>query len=134
MPRASLRWLRAGAAALAAAMLIVGAPGRLHAQGYPDRPIRFILPFAPGGGTDIVGRIIAQRLSEQLGQQVAPNNRPGADSHLGIEMASKAKPDGYTIVLVAPDFTTGPSLYKSSTTIRRRTSHRSRWSPRLRTS
>ena len=111
--RAWLRRVRAGAAALAAAVLLAGAPGgSALAQGYPDRPIRFILPFAPGGGTDIVGRIIAQRLSEQLGQQVVPDNRPGAGSHLGIDLAAKAKPDGYTIVLVAPEITTGPSLYK----------------------
>ena len=56
--------------------------------------------------------MVGQRLSEQLGQTLVPENRPGAGSHLGIELAAKAKPDGYTIVLVAPEFTTGPSLYK----------------------
>jgi tripartite-type tricarboxylate transporter receptor subunit TctC len=96
-----------------AVALFVAVAGDVDAQAYPDRPIRFILPFAPGGGTDIVGRIIGQKLSEQLGQPVVPENRPGAGSHVGIEAASKAKPDGYTIVLVAPEFTTGPSLYKT---------------------
>ena len=105
---------RALATALAGAIALFGAlVAAVHAQAYPDRPIRFVLPFAPGGGTDIVGRIIGQKLSEQLGQPVVPDNRPGAGSHVGIEAASKAKPDGYTIVLVAPEFTTGPSLYKT---------------------
>jgi tripartite-type tricarboxylate transporter receptor subunit TctC len=95
--------------AIAAALPLSAA----HAQTYPDRPIQFILPFAPGGGTDILGRIVAQSLSPQLGQPVVPENRPGAGSHLGIALASKAKPDGYTMVITAPEFTTGPSLYKA---------------------
>jgi tripartite-type tricarboxylate transporter receptor subunit TctC len=98
------------AAISCAALLGTAAP--VSAQSYPAKPIRFILPFAPGGGTDIVGRIIAQKLSEQLGQPVVPENRPGAGSHVGIEIASKAPPDGYTIVIVAPELTTGPSLIK----------------------
>ena len=96
----------------AAATLFAALAAPAAAQPYPDRPIRFILPFPPGGGTDIVGRLVGQRLSEQLGQPLVVENRPGAGSHVGIELASKAKPDGYTIVLVAPEFTTGPSLYK----------------------
>ena len=97
----------------AVAFIVAGALGApVQAQTYPDRPIRFILPFPPGGGTDIVGRLVGQRLSEQLGQPLVVENRPGAGSHVGIEIAAKAKPDGYTIVLVAPEFTTGPSLYK----------------------
>lgn len=98
---------------VAGAALIAALPvSAVHAQAYPDRPIRFILPFAPGGGTDIIGRIVAQRLSDQLGQPVVPENRPGAGSHLGVEFASKAKPDGYTMVITSPEFTTGQSLYK----------------------
>ena len=96
------------AAAIAAAPLSAWA----QAAPYPDRPVKFILPFAPGGGTDIVGRIIAQKMSDQLGQPVVPENRPGAGSHVGIESAAKSKADGYTIVLVAPEITTGPTLYK----------------------
>ena len=96
----------------AAFVLLGGLASPAAAQAYPDRPVRFILPFPPGGGTDIIGRLVGQRLSDQLGQPLVVENRPGAGSHVGIEMASKAKPDGYTIVLVAPEFTTGPSLYK----------------------
>jgi tripartite-type tricarboxylate transporter receptor subunit TctC len=90
----------------------VSAPVGAQAPAYPDRPIRVLLPFPPGGGTDLVGRLVGQRLSEQLGQPLVIENRPGAGSHVGIELAAKSKPDGYTIVLVAPEFTTGPSLYK----------------------
>jgi tripartite-type tricarboxylate transporter receptor subunit TctC len=87
-------------------------PGSLRAQAYPAKPIRMILPFPPGGPTDITGRAIAQKLSEQLGQTVVPENRPGAAGNIGLELASKSAPDGYTIVLAAPPIAISPSLYK----------------------
>ena len=87
-------------------------PGSLLAQAYPVKPIRMILPFPPGGPTDITGRAIAQKLSEQLGQTVVPENRPGAAGNIGLELASKSAPDGYTIVLAAPPIAISPSLYK----------------------
>lgn len=83
-----------------------------QAQSYPTRPIRLILPFPPGGPTDITGRAIGQKLSEQLGQSVVPENRPGAAGNIGLELASKAPPDGYHIVLAAPPIAISPSLYK----------------------
>ena len=70
-----------------------------------------ILPFPPGGPTDITGRVIAQKLTEQLGQPVVPDNRPGAAGNIGLELAAKAPPDGYTIVLAAPPIAISPSLY-----------------------
>ena len=82
------------------------------AQAYPARPIRMILPFPPGGPTDITGRAIAQKLSEQLGQPVIPDNRPGAAGNIGLELGAKAPPDGYTMVLTAPPIAISPSLYK----------------------
>jgi tripartite-type tricarboxylate transporter receptor subunit TctC len=100
---------RAFAAALLAACLI--APSA-YAQNYPTRSIRMILPFPPGGPTDITGRAIAQKLSEQLGQTVVPDNRPGAAGNIGLELAAKAAPDGYTMVLTAPPIAISPSLYK----------------------
>ena len=68
-------------------------------QGYPNKPVRMIIPFAPGGASDLVGRIIQPRLSELLGQQVVAENRPGASGNLGVEAAARSAPDGYTIFL-----------------------------------
>lgn len=81
------------------------------AQTYPAKPIRLILPFPPGGPTDIAGRAIGQKLSEVIGQPVIPDNRPGATSNIGLELAAKSPPDGYTIVLAAPPIAISPSLY-----------------------
>jgi len=81
------------------------------AQAYPTKTIRMILPFPPGGPTDLLGRAIAQKLSEQLGQQVVADNRPGAGGNLGLELAAKAPPDGYTVVLSSPLIALSPSLY-----------------------
>jgi tripartite-type tricarboxylate transporter receptor subunit TctC len=86
-------------------------PASLLAQAYPVKPIRMILPFPPGGPTDITGRAIAQKLSEQLGQTVVPENRAGAAGNLGLELGAKSPPDGYTITLTAPPLTVSPSLY-----------------------
>ena len=69
------------------------------AQTYPDHVIRLIVPFPPGGGNDTLGRLVAQRLSSTLGQQVIVDNRPGAGGNLGTELAARAKPDGYTLML-----------------------------------
>src|SRR5258705_12468159 len=87
-----------------------------HAQAqdsYPSRPLRFILPFPPGGGTDILGRLIAERLSASLGQPVVTENRGGAGGNVGAEAAAHSAPDGYTIVLVAPSLAISPSLYST---------------------
>jgi tripartite-type tricarboxylate transporter receptor subunit TctC len=78
---------------------------------YPSRPLRFILPFPPGGGTDILGRLIAERLASNLGQPVVIENRGGAGGNVGAEAAARAAPDGYTIVLAAPSLAISPSLY-----------------------
>jgi tripartite-type tricarboxylate transporter receptor subunit TctC len=78
---------------------------------YPSRPVRFILPFPPGGGTDILGRLIAERLAAALGQPMVVENRGGAGGNVGAEAAARAAPDGYTLVLVAPSLAISPSLY-----------------------
>ncbi len=84
----------------------------VHAQeAWPTRPVRFILPFPPGGGTDILGRLIAERLSASLGQPVVTENRGGAGGNVGAEAAARSAPDGYTIVLVAPSLAISPTLY-----------------------
>jgi tripartite-type tricarboxylate transporter receptor subunit TctC len=98
---------------LALGLGAIVAPGLARAQpaDWPARPIRFILPFPPGGGTDILGRLIAERLTAGLGQPVVTENRGGAGGNLGAEAAAKSPPDGYTIVLVAPSLAISPSLY-----------------------
>jgi len=98
---------------LALGLGAIVAPGLARAQpaDWPARPIRFILPFPPGGGTDILGRLIAERLTAGLGQPVVAENRGGAGGNLGAEAAAKSPPDGYTIVLVAPSLAISPSLY-----------------------
>jgi tripartite-type tricarboxylate transporter receptor subunit TctC len=99
------------ACALAALAVLAPAP-IVFAQAYPTKPIRLILPFPPGGPTDIAGRTIAQKLSEQMGQTVIADNRPGATSNIGLELAAKSPPDGYTIVLTPPSISLSPSMYK----------------------
>ena len=83
-----------------------------YAETYPARPIRFIVPFAPGGGGDVVGRIIGQRMSERLGKSLVIDNRGGAGGTLGVDIAAKAAPDGYTLLLgnVGP-IALSPSIY-----------------------
>ena len=82
------------------------------AQGYPSKPVRIISPFAPGGGNDALCRIIAQRLGENLKQQIIVENRAGANGIVGTEVAARSAPDGYTIVLVPSGHAVNASLYK----------------------
>jgi tripartite-type tricarboxylate transporter receptor subunit TctC len=97
--------------AVSAFFLFGALAGPIGAQGYPTKAIRFVLPFPPGGGTDILGRILAQKLSESIGQSVVPENRPGAGGNVGIEYASRQAPDGYTIVICSNTLAISPSLY-----------------------
>jgi tripartite-type tricarboxylate transporter receptor subunit TctC len=97
---------------LAAGAVAVRALSRsAQAQTYPSRPVRVIVPFAAGGGTDITARVIAQWLSERLGQQFVIENRPGGGTNIGTEAAAKAPADGYTLLMVGASNTVNPSLY-----------------------
>jgi len=96
---------------LTALMLLVTAPSVAHAAPYPEKSVRVIVGLAAGGGTDITARILAQKLSETLGQSFIVDNRPGAGSILGIELAAKSPPDGYTLLMVSPEFAVNPGLH-----------------------
>ena len=85
-----------------------------RAQNYPDRPITWIVPFTPGGITDNSARVVAKAVGNVLGQPVIIDNRPGAGGSVGVEAATKAKPDGYTLLFAtAPTITVNPVLYKN---------------------
>ena len=102
--------MRRGAQAL---ILLVGllVTAATWAQQYPVKPIRLVLPFPPGGGTDTVGRILALKLSEQLGQQVIVENRPGGGANIGAELVAKSAPDGYTLLIPTITNAIGQTLY-----------------------
>lgn len=93
-------------------ILVLFSQQAAFAQGYPAKPIRLIVPYPPGGGTDIVARLIGQKLSETLGRQVLVDNRSGASGNIGTDMMAKAVPDGYTLGMATPGpVTVGRSLY-----------------------
>src|SRR6266478_3739082 len=105
LPRRQFLHLAAGAAALPAASRFA------WAQSYPTRQVRIIVAFAAGGPNDIFGRLAAQWLSDRFGQQFVVENRPGAGGNIGTEAATKATPDGYTLLLVGASNAINPSLY-----------------------
>jgi len=100
------------ALAAAAAFSVALATATASAQGFPDKPIRWIVPYAAGGPADFIARTMQPKMQENLGQPVVIDNRPGGNSNIGHEMASNAAPDGYTIVYVVPNVVTNPLLYK----------------------
>jgi tripartite-type tricarboxylate transporter receptor subunit TctC len=104
-------WLAHASTLAGAAML--GSMGQVLAQpNYPNKPIRLVVPYPAGGGTDTVGRMIGQRLAEAWGQAVVVDNKPGASGMLGNDIVAKAAPDGYTVLLAITALIQSPSLYK----------------------
>ena len=98
--------LRAAVVSLAIALPLAAAEPQ-----YPSHPLRIIVPFAPGGASDVVGRLLAQKLGESMGQTVVVDNRAGAGANIGIGLAAKAQPDGYTLLVASSAFAVNPSLY-----------------------
>jgi len=92
-------------------LVALGFAAPASAQTYPSKPIRMIVPFAAGGPTDVIARVVAQKLSETWGQQIVIENLPGAGGNTGIAMVAKSPPDGYTILTVSTGFLVNPSMY-----------------------
>src|SRR5688500_12186684 len=97
---------------MVAASLLLGLAGSAaHAQGYPDRVIKIILPFVPGSPVDAIARVIMQHLSVRLGQSVIIENRPGAGTTIGAKTVATAPPDGYTLLFIGPNLAYYPVLF-----------------------
>src|SRR3972149_651063 len=103
METVAIRCFRLLPSAFCLGLALVCAP--LGAQSYPAKPVRIIVPFAPGGGVDFIARLVGQKLGEALGQQIIVENRAGAGSAIGTEVALRAAPDGYTLLEISPSYT-----------------------------
>ena len=92
--------------------VFLGLSAHAASQSYPTKPVRLIIPYAPGGSADFVGRLVAQKLSDSFGQQVLPDNRAGANGNIGVEIAAKANPDGYSLLLASEiQFVINPAAF-----------------------
>ena len=101
------------AAAATVALTGLAAPAAMAQSGYPSKPIRLVIPFSPGGVTDVAGRTVADFMSKRLGQQVVPDNRPGASGNIGSQQVATAEPDGYTLLVVLDGtFVINPHVYE----------------------
>jgi len=109
---ASLRYVTLALAAALSASVCAQSTSTGSGQAYPVKPVRMIIPFAPGGNTDIIGRVFAPKFSEALGQQVIIDNRGGAGSTIGTELAARAVPDGYTLLMVSAAHTINPAMIR----------------------
>jgi tripartite-type tricarboxylate transporter receptor subunit TctC len=94
-----------------AAAAVAGAPRVASAQAYPDRPVRVIVPYAAGGPTDVITRLVAQKLSERIGKQFFVENVGGGGGNIGMGRGAKSAPDGYTLLIVNPSYVINPTLY-----------------------
>src|SRR5438876_2840095 len=106
-----MRTMRSLLLTAASLLLALAAPAAAQSD-YPNRPVRLIIPFPPGGSNDVVGRMIGTQLSEKLGKQVIVDNRAGAGGVVGTEIASKAPADGYTLLVISLAHAGNPWLYK----------------------
>ena len=100
---------------LCAMLLLAAVSGHAAAQAYPSKPIRIVVPFAPGGASDVLARLVGQKLSERLGQPVVVENKPGATTTLGASEVARAPADGYTLMLAPAPFVIAPLMYQKLT-------------------
>src|SRR5712692_2057819 len=101
--------------AIVVACWALAAVGPLPAQPYPDRPVKFIVPFPAGGSTDVGARVIGEYLSRVFGQQVYVENRSGANGTIAVDAAAKSPPDGYSVLIATDATTSNPHVYKTNT-------------------
>jgi len=113
MPASSGRRRLIQASACLAAVMYAAlcTPSLVHAQTYPDKPIRFVVPYPPGGGTDVIARIVQERFQAALGQPIVIENKGGAGGSVGTEVVAKAVPDGYTVLFTLSSHTINPAIY-----------------------
>jgi tripartite-type tricarboxylate transporter receptor subunit TctC len=109
---------------ISAVALAVAACGVAQAQTYPSKPVTIVVPFSPGGATDIMARSLAERMSTRLGQPVIVENKPGAGTVIASDYVARATPDGHTLLLAASSLGIAPTLYRRWATTRSRTSRR----------
>ena len=98
------------------ALLAAISLGQALAQVYPTRPVRLLVPFTPGGGTDILARVVGAKMAESVGQQIVVDNRPGANTLIATELVVRAAPDGYTLILQTNNLASNPTLYRGKMT------------------
>src|SRR3954469_24783614 len=108
--RRIMKVIRTENAWAAAALVLCVAAGATHAQTFPSKPLRIIVPFPPGGNADLTSRMLGEQLNKAFGQSVIVDNRPGAGAVIGYELGAKAPPDGHTLLIVYPSFIINPSI------------------------
>jgi tripartite-type tricarboxylate transporter receptor subunit TctC len=112
MPAGERQLMLIASAALVLLATLAQMSMALGTESYPTRPVRIIVPFAPGGGTDLTARLVGQRVAERVGQPVVIDNRPGAGTMLGTELTQKSAPDGYTLMIASASHAINPTLYR----------------------
>ena len=121
-----MNWCQGLRPLLLAAFAMLPLARNAQAQDYPSKPLRMVVAFAPGGPTDAMARLIADKLGDKLGQRVIVENRPGAGGNIGYESVAKSPPDGYSLAFIDPSLTVNPVSTRRQNTMPSAISHRSR--------
>ena len=121
-----MNWSQGLRPLLLAAFAMLPLARNAQAQDYPSKPLRMVVAFAPGGPTDAMARLIADKLGDKLGQRVIVENRPGGGGNIGYESVAKSPPDGYSLAFIDPSLTVNPVSTRRQNTMPSAISHRSR--------